>query len=220
VRSYTDNCHSEDETGHWLSYGVLWTTVHDLGNGSVERDNFAMDFSDYGLHLDDPVDAKQRRVVRMAASYREHHPFVIEESGEGALAFTVDDEKSPFYLALHKSCDQLAEKFINSATDVHDTFDIGSEDKATSFKQLWTVLFSRMPGAPGIEFALPHPQEYYGVECVQTSEWEPEDRNPEMGEVRTRAHLITLALLTIVFSLSKQTLSMFPHSPRRSWRIS
>lgn len=51
------------------------------------------------------------------------------------------------------------------------------EDEISSLKQLWEVLYRRMPGThyTPIEQTLPHPFDYYGGKSCRNLEWEPEN---------------------------------------------
>lgn len=128
----------------------------------------------------------QRRVLQLDSMYSEHNRFQLLDSGETVAAFSIGsyDSGEPLYLAVHRLCTQLAERFIDSRADSHDTFQIGPHDEISSLKQLWEVLYRRMPGTMQLtsEYILPEPYDYYGGRNARNVEWECDD-DPEYGLV-------------------------------------
>lgn len=76
------------------------------------------------------------------------------------------------YLPVHEQCFQLAQRFIDG----------GPEEGITSVKQLWEILLHRVQ-VNSTYYILPHPYEYYGGGGCRGVEWEPDDGEPEYGEV-------------------------------------
>ncbi|KAI6081518.1 hypothetical protein F4821DRAFT_25144 [Hypoxylon rubiginosum] len=185
---------SDNERGEWLADAVLLTTAHETENG-VGLDAYWPQPPGQAYALDlgpDPAVESQRHVLQLDAQYYEHNRFKILESGDVVSAFTVGgDLPTPavtsggsLSLAVHRLCNQLAERFINSRAKSHDTFQMTSQDEISSVKQLWEVLCHRMPGTTPLtsQYILPEPHDYYGGRYCRNVEWEPED-DPGYGEL-------------------------------------
>uniref|UniRef100_A0A0B7K335 Uncharacterized protein n=1 Tax=Bionectria ochroleuca TaxID=29856 RepID=A0A0B7K335_BIOOC len=167
----------EDEPGEWLYHPTLWTTVHDAKDG-VELDMYKWELGMYTYDLIDPVDDSQRRVLEQEATYQEHNVFLISESGENVPAFHVVGNESPLYLAVYSQYSQLVQRFISSRPEAHDVFQISDKDKVSSVKQLWKVIFTRLPASGrGFTYNIDHPTRYYGITSLHLIEWEL-DNNP------------------------------------------
>ncbi|XXG93756.1 hypothetical protein Hte_000005 [Hypoxylon texense] len=141
---------SNDKRGEWLAHAVLLTTGQEKGN-AVEVDTYwpQPPGQAYALNLGPkPAAESQRRVLQLDAEYYEHNRFNILGSDTTVGAFTVGtDLPTPavtsggsFYLAVHRSCNQLASHFIDSRPEAHDTFQISPQEEITSVKQLWELL--------------------------------------------------------------------------------
>ncbi|KAK7216747.1 hypothetical protein V2G26_004750 [Clonostachys chloroleuca] len=171
----------EHEPGEWLCHPTLWTTVHLAKNG-VELDMYKWELGMYTYDLADPANDSQRRVLEQEATYQDHNVFLISGSGEKVTAFHIVDNESALYLAVHGRCSQLVQHFVSSRREAHDVFQISDKDEISSVKQLWQVIFSRLP-ASGRGFAhnIDHPTRYYGIASLHLTEWEP-DNNPLVGE--------------------------------------
>ncbi|CAG9982212.1 unnamed protein product [Clonostachys byssicola] len=174
----------ENEPGEWLCHPTLWTTVHNAKDGP-ESDMYKWEL---GMHtylpydLVDPVEDSQRRVLEQEATYQEHNMFLISESGEKVPAFHVVGNESALYLAAHGKCSQLVQRFISSRPETHDVFQISDKDEISSVKQLWQVIFTRIPASGrGFAYNVDHPTRYYGITSLHLTEWEP-DNNPLAGE--------------------------------------
>ncbi|VUC34393.1 unnamed protein product [Clonostachys rosea] len=170
----------ENEPGAWLCYPVLWTTAHNTKDGA-DLDMYQHEISlRYTYDLVDRVDDSQRRVLEEKATYREHNLFLISESSKEVPAFHVFGDtywdKSALYFALHNQCSKLVQRFISTRHESHDVFHISDKDEICSVKQLWEVLFARVP-ASGCNHAsnIEHPTRYYGVARLHRTEWEPDD---------------------------------------------
>ncbi|KAI1393090.1 uncharacterized protein F4822DRAFT_393052 [Hypoxylon trugodes] len=185
---------SDDERGEWLARAVLVTTAHETDHG-IELDIYwpQAPSGSYALDLGpNPPTELKRRVLRLDSEYSEHNQFKILESGATVSAFTVGagsptstvTSGGTFYLAVHGVCNQLAEHFIDSRAEARDTFQIGPQDKISSIKQLWEVLYRRMPGSTPLnsEYILPEPHAYYGGRYCRNVYWEPSD-DLEYGEL-------------------------------------
>ncbi|KAI1771558.1 hypothetical protein F4818DRAFT_429386 [Hypoxylon cercidicola] len=185
---------SDDERGEWLAHAVLLTTGHETDR-AVELDAYwpPPPGQAYGLDLGpNPAVESQRHVLQLDAQYYEHNQFKILESGATVRAFTVGaDLPTPavtsggsFYLAVHRLCNQLAERFIGSRAEAHNTFQISPRDEISSVKQLWEVLYRRMPGSMPLtsEYILPEPHDYYGGRRCRNVYWERDD-DPDYGQL-------------------------------------
>lgn len=179
--------HRKNTTGEWLTRPIVCTTVHDVENG-VEPDRYTdwmggENNSSYGFSLISPADDSQRHLRQMNAKYGSHD-FRLETSGEKVSVFVIWEEGDPFYIALHEACNQIAQYFIASGDTVQDTFQMGPEDKISSLKQLWQVIFARFEGViSDVQYIPPHPTDYYGCDGLFRCEYCPEDDGPELGQV-------------------------------------
>lgn len=164
------------------------TTAHGQ-DSDVQLDTYlpSGSVSHYSAKLGpNPAQESQRRVLQLDATYSEHNYFKIVDSGTTVGAFSIGphDSGETLYLAVHRLCTQLAERFIDSRAESHDTFQIGPHDKISSLKQLWEVLYRRVPGSMQLssEYILPEPHDYYGGRSARNVEWERDD-DDEYGTV-------------------------------------
>lgn len=167
------------------------TTAHKTENG-VELDAYwpwnAYPRSLYAFHLGpNPPKEAQRSVLRLDAHAHGTSQFDILGSGERVNAMCVKIERKtpaidhggPLYLPVHKLCLQLADCFIDSmGTSMHMS-QVLLNDRITSIKQLWEVLYRRLHGSAWV---LPEPHDYFGGRRCRNIDWEALD-DPDHGEV-------------------------------------
>lgn len=170
-----------------MANAVLLTTAHETENG-LEIDaywprSFSNPESLYTFYLG-PNPPKKTRVLQLDACARGGDRFDIVGSGERVSAMIVDiepkpggiDHGKPLYLPVHGICLQLAECFIDSMKRTSHT---PSDDRITSIKKLWEVLYRRLNGThtsfPPRMGALPEPHDYFGGRLCRNVEWEPGD---------------------------------------------
>jgi len=95
------------------------------------------------------------------------------------------DRGGPLYLPVHRLCLQLADCFINSIGTSMQMSQVLLDDRITSIKQLWEVLYRRLHGSifPSIQtWELPEPHDYFGGRRCRNVYWEAGD-DPDHGEV-------------------------------------
>ncbi|KAH8678383.1 hypothetical protein BX600DRAFT_507334 [Xylariales sp. PMI_506] len=176
-----------EESEKWLTHAILLTTVHDTESGP-ELDAYwpRQPWGAYGFYLgpEPPADTC-RRVLQLDAQCDDHNQFKVSGSPQAIEAFYVElDHSSPrvtqggaLYLVTHRACLQLAHRFIDGREEVQDTFNMRPEDEISCIKQLWEVLYRRMPASlPSIsEYILAEPHDYFGGRRCRNVYWEPDD---------------------------------------------
>ncbi|KAI0528247.1 hypothetical protein F5B22DRAFT_641220 [Xylaria bambusicola] len=118
------------------TYATVLTTGHRTNNG-IKLDTYSKpNVYDSPLKFN-PVDGAQSHVLQLDASYIEHNEFPVTELGTSVEVFSISQEGPP-YLAVHKLCYQLAERFISSRVAAQGaTPQVSSEDAISSIEQLW-----------------------------------------------------------------------------------
>ncbi|KAI0802905.1 hypothetical protein GGR55DRAFT_402847 [Xylaria sp. FL0064] len=170
----SDQC--DDQSDNWLSQVTILTTGRRTHNG-VELSTYSVDTAQYAYALDsNSADVVPSHVLQFEASYDDHNRFPVTELGTAIEAFSVHPEGSPLYLAVHKLCYQLAERFIDSRAKPQGTFRMPPVGEISSVERLWEVLCRRLPGSffPS-QYILPDPYEYYGGRGCRNVYWEPDD---------------------------------------------
>ena len=84
------------------------------------------------------------------------------------------------YLATHRLCLQLADKFIESTKSSLALAGVPS-DSIISIRNLWEVLYRRLPaGLFGDRtLVLLEPHDYFGAKAARNLAWEPSDDDKE-----------------------------------------
>ncbi|KAI0965056.1 hypothetical protein F4678DRAFT_454043 [Xylaria arbuscula] len=174
-------CNNESDT--WLSHGTVLTTGHRTNDG-IQLDTYLPQPGQYACALgSESADGIQSHVLQLEASYDDCNRFPVPGLGTAVEAFSVPPEGGPLYLPLHKLCYQLAERFIDSRAEFQDITGVNPGDEISSIKQLWEVLYRRMPGSfLSSEYILPDPYEYYGGRGCRNVYWEPDD-DPADGQL-------------------------------------
>ena len=152
-------------------------------------------FGPYAFDLGpDQPDESQRSVLRLSARSKDGtNSFSLLESGEHVFAsqLVFDWQKPgppphgvPLYLAVHRLCLQLADRFIESTKASLILAEVPN-DGITSILNLWRVLHRRLPGgtAGTSTLELPEPHDYFGGKRARNIAWEARD-DPEHSEVR------------------------------------
>ncbi|KAF3770049.1 hypothetical protein M406DRAFT_325523 [Cryphonectria parasitica EP155] len=191
----------ENGSKKWLNESVLLTTAkraeHDEG---VTIDEYCPP----GLHSTyhfvlgpKPSPDEQRTVLQLEAEADDTGRFLILDtttapsvSGKLLAAMCVEIDKpkpppgppehgAPLYLPVHRACLELANRFISSTETSLLSGQTVAPDGITSIRQLWEVLYRRLPWTlHGRTWVLPSPQEYFGGELYRNLSYEPDD-DPE-----------------------------------------
>jgi hypothetical protein len=146
----------------------------------------------------DPPDEARRRVLRLDAVYDDNSNynyiqyFKLAESGQKLRPMTVDldsisvpeTDGSPLYLPSHLRCVHIADCFVHSI----DTGVLAAPEedhgKITSIRQLWEVLYRRLPGYEDAnEYWSAEPHDYFAGRSCRKADWEYGEDEME-GEVR------------------------------------
>lgn len=115
--------------------------------------------------------------MQLPAEYHERRGFPILASGENAIAMDISTAGGRLYFPLHQQCFQLAQRFMGSRPGPREP-----QGQISSAEQLWEVLLHRMPGSLS-QYILPEPHDYYGGSGCRNVYWDPDDGEPEYGEV-------------------------------------
>ncbi|KAH8598387.1 hypothetical protein B0O99DRAFT_591687 [Bisporella sp. PMI_857] len=182
-------------TREWLAHAAILTTEHDTDNG-VQLDNYWSQIP-WGSAVDlgpKPAENSKRRVLELNADYDELHGFTILQSSKKVDAFSMNADffdrsvngGKPLSFAVHSLWIKLAKLFIAFRVETSDTFRMNEQDEISSIKQLWGVLYRRMPGthlfAP--EYILQELHDYFGgIGCRNV--YRAPDENLVYGEVCT-----------------------------------
>ncbi|KAK8098835.1 uncharacterized protein PG998_012076 [Apiospora kogelbergensis] len=177
----------DDESKDWLTHAVVLTT------GSETSDDAGIKLDTYRTHPSVPFpdlhpEHARRCLLQLPAEYDERKGFPISASGENAIAMDIGMAGGHLYFPVHELCSQLAKRFMDSQPVSRDTFQMQPQEHVSSGKQLWEVLLHRMPGSES-QYILPEPHDYHGGSGCRNVYWEPDDDEPEYGELLEAAPL-------------------------------
>ncbi|KAF2243545.1 hypothetical protein BU26DRAFT_609563 [Trematosphaeria pertusa] len=169
----------------WLTDIILLTSAHVTREQTEELDEYyrarprARPFVEYAPSLGPaaPPDSPQR-CVRLEATHKDYGLFTLP-SGEEVVPLYVEyrplrqaERGSPLYLPVHRACLTVADRYIESAALAPAPM----PDSITSTRQLWKVLYRRMPGSVGgCVWELPEPHDYFGGALCRNVDWEAGD---------------------------------------------
>ena len=168
------------------------TTAHKVAEG-VELDKYWQDNREgayaYYLGRNPPADT-DRNVLRLDAHADDGTVFEIRATGDRVIPMEVDLQPNsrgsgPLYMPMHRSCLTVADHFIGSMALTTQSSQSQDGIRITSIKQLWEVIYRRVPGSWHCStWVPPEPHDYFGGRSCRNVDYEPGD-DEEFAKVQS-----------------------------------